>query len=168
MAICIDALRCSGYRAPFPDAGWSRPVARWAHNPKVAGSNPAPATNSSHRRSEDFRNERRRSFRRFWSRVAEWIGVHAVVGAFLAGVALAQGREDRDPPTEVVHQFAIGIFAPIYFVSIGLKTDFAANFSASLALVVLLIACLGKIGGVTAGARLSECAGEKRWQWVLA
>ena len=27
-----------------PDAGWSSPVARWAHNPKVAGSNPAPAT----------------------------------------------------------------------------------------------------------------------------
>src|SRR5678815_2726420 len=28
----------------FVDAGWSSPVARWAHNPKVAGSNPAPAT----------------------------------------------------------------------------------------------------------------------------
>jgi hypothetical protein len=27
-------------------AGWSSLVARWAHNPKVAGSNPAPATNS--------------------------------------------------------------------------------------------------------------------------
>jgi len=27
-------------------AGWSSPVARWAHNPKAAGSNPAPATNS--------------------------------------------------------------------------------------------------------------------------
>jgi hypothetical protein len=26
-------------------AGWSSQVARWAHNPKVAGSNPAPATN---------------------------------------------------------------------------------------------------------------------------
>src|SRR6266550_3842194 len=26
-------------------AGWSSLVARWAHNPKVAGSNPAPATN---------------------------------------------------------------------------------------------------------------------------
>ena len=26
-------------------AGWSSPVARWAHNSKVAGSNPAPATN---------------------------------------------------------------------------------------------------------------------------
>ena len=29
----------------FPDAGWSSPVARRAHNPKVVGSNPAPATN---------------------------------------------------------------------------------------------------------------------------
>ena len=27
-----------------PDAGWSSPVARQAHNLKVAGSNPAPAT----------------------------------------------------------------------------------------------------------------------------
>jgi hypothetical protein len=26
------------------DAGWSSPVARQAHNLKVAGSNPAPAT----------------------------------------------------------------------------------------------------------------------------
>src|SRR3954463_5249592 len=32
------------YHASF-DAGWSSPVARRAHNPKVAGSNPAPATN---------------------------------------------------------------------------------------------------------------------------
>ena len=29
------------------DAGWSSPVARQAHNLKVAGSNPAPATKSS-------------------------------------------------------------------------------------------------------------------------
>ncbi len=27
------------------DAGWSSPVARRAHNPKVGGSNPPPATN---------------------------------------------------------------------------------------------------------------------------
>src|ERR1700735_2953449 len=29
------------------DAGWSSPVARQAHNLKVAGSNPAPATKSN-------------------------------------------------------------------------------------------------------------------------
>ena len=30
--------------SPIHDAGWSSPVARWAHNPKVGGSNPPPAT----------------------------------------------------------------------------------------------------------------------------
>ena len=29
------------------DAGWSSLVARRAHNPKVVGSNPAPATNAT-------------------------------------------------------------------------------------------------------------------------
>ena len=29
----------------FTIAGWSSSVARWAHNPEVAGSNPVPATN---------------------------------------------------------------------------------------------------------------------------
>ena len=30
------------------DAGWSSPVARQAHNLKVVGSNPTPATNKTH------------------------------------------------------------------------------------------------------------------------
>ena len=29
------------------DAGWSSSVARWAHNPEVAGSNPVPATSEN-------------------------------------------------------------------------------------------------------------------------
>ena len=42
--IDIAALMC--YRAAVThNAGWSSLVARRAHNPKVAGSNPAPATN---------------------------------------------------------------------------------------------------------------------------
>ena len=32
------------FRATDINAGWSSPVARQAHNLKVAGSNPAPAT----------------------------------------------------------------------------------------------------------------------------
>ena len=34
----------AGTISPLGDAGWSSPVARQAHNLKVAGSNPAPAT----------------------------------------------------------------------------------------------------------------------------
>ncbi len=33
------------YNSRLVDAGWSSLVARRAHNPKVVGSNPAPATN---------------------------------------------------------------------------------------------------------------------------
>ena len=38
---------CSFFVTNVIGAGWSSPVARQAHNLKVAGSNPAPATNSS-------------------------------------------------------------------------------------------------------------------------
>ena len=31
----------------YQSAGWSSLVARWAHNPKVGGSNPPPATKPS-------------------------------------------------------------------------------------------------------------------------
>mgnify|MGYP000866713395 CR=1 FL=1 len=34
------------YRAADINAGWSSPVARQAHNLKVVGSNPTPATNN--------------------------------------------------------------------------------------------------------------------------
>ena len=40
-------------------AGWSSPVARWAHNPKVAGSNPAPATKSARGQRSDVRGQTR-------------------------------------------------------------------------------------------------------------
>src|SRR5579885_2567856 len=38
--IAVLAPQCTIY-----DAGWSSPVARWAHNPKVDSSNLSPATN---------------------------------------------------------------------------------------------------------------------------
>src|SRR4051794_31830688 len=39
------------------DAGWSSPVARRAHNPKAAGSNPAPATNYLRCHTENYNVE---------------------------------------------------------------------------------------------------------------
>jgi Kef-type K+ transport system membrane component KefB len=93
---------------------------------------------------------------------AEWLGVHAIVGAFLVGLALAHDDEP-DASTEPVHQFALGIFAPIYFVSLGLRTDFASNFDLGLVAIVLVVACLGKIIGATLGARLGGIAWRPSW-----
>ena len=41
--------------AHLADAGWSSLVARRAHNPKVVGSNPAPATNANGSQDGAFR-----------------------------------------------------------------------------------------------------------------
>jgi Kef-type K+ transport system membrane component KefB len=87
--------------------------------------------------------------------LAEVLGLHAFFGAFLVGVGLGQGTERSYDAYQTIHHFAINFLAPIYFVSIGLKADFATNFDLLLVVVVLLVACLGKIGGAWLGARLS-------------
>jgi hypothetical protein len=51
----FDPVLCDCY---YQDAGWSSPVARWAHNPKVAGSNPAPATNQITNLRSDGRSDK--------------------------------------------------------------------------------------------------------------
>lgn len=86
--------------------------------------------------------------------LAETIGIHAIFGAFLLGVGLGQVFEKEHQAHEVICQFAISFFAPLYFVSIGLTADFAAHFDWLLTLLILLIACLGKIGGASLGAWL--------------
>ncbi len=39
------SLQIHAFQFSFLEAGWSSQVARRAHNPKVEGSNPSPATN---------------------------------------------------------------------------------------------------------------------------
>jgi Kef-type K+ transport system membrane component KefB len=82
------------------------------------------------------------------------VGTHATLGAFLAGVALGRIPEARKLAHESFYQTTAGIFATLYFVSIGLKTNFVANFDLALVVFVLLVACIGKISGVYLGARL--------------
>lgn len=87
---------------------------------------------------------------------AEWLGIHAVFGAFLIGALLSGGEADRDEAQEIMHQFVLNLLAPLYFVSIGLRVNFAANFDLGLVLVIILIACVGKIGGASLGAWLAK------------
>ena len=87
---------------------------------------------------------------------AEAIGIHAVFGAFLVGLAFSQNLEKRDEAHEMVYQFVMYFFAPLYFVSIGLKANFVASFDLVLVLAVLLVACIGKVLGVMLGLRISK------------
>ena len=90
------------------------------------------------------------------SAFAEAIGIHAVFGAFLVGLAFSQNLEKRDEAHEIVYQFVMYFFAPLYFVSIGLQANFVASFDPILVLVVLLVACIGKVLGVMFGLCVSK------------
>jgi Kef-type K+ transport system membrane component KefB len=82
----------------------------------------------------------------------EWLGIHAIFGAFLLGVAMGDSDHMSERAKEIIHQFINNIFAPLFFVSIGLKVNFFTNFSPMLVLVVLVISFAGKIIGSGFGA----------------
>jgi Kef-type K+ transport system membrane component KefB/mannitol/fructose-specific phosphotransferase system IIA component (Ntr-type) len=85
---------------------------------------------------------------------AEYAGIHAVFGAFITGAAVGESPHLRERTSEHIHQIVTNVFAPLFFASIGLHTDFVANFHLEVTAVILAVACLGKVLGAGWGARL--------------
>ncbi|AYB31132.1 cation:proton antiporter [Chryseolinea soli] len=94
----------------------------------------------------------------------EYIGIHAIFGSFIMGVALGDSEHFSERAKEIVHQFINNIFAPLFFVSIGLRVNFFLNFDFGLTLIILVIAFAGKIVGSGLGTRL----GGFSWKESLA
>lgn len=90
------------------------------------------------------------------SAAAEAIGVHAFLGAFLVGVALTGHDADHPDAHDATARFALGFFAPIYFVSIAMDVDFVATVDVGLVLLLTVVACATKISGVLIGAGLAR------------
>lgn len=83
--------------------------------------------------------------------VTERAGVHAVFGAFVAGVALAQASLSRET-VQRLESFVFAILAPIFFGVVGLKVDLWALRTPTMLFVVLGLACAGKLVGAAGGA----------------
>lgn len=83
----------------------------------------------------------------------EWIGIHAIFGSFLAGVALGHSTHLRERTRTTIDQFVSFIFAPLFFASIGLKVNFVTHFDPLLTLTVLGLAMTGKVTGSALGGR---------------
>jgi Kef-type K+ transport system membrane component KefB len=54
--------------------------------------------------------------------------------------------------------FILNFFAPIFFISIGLKLNFATHFNLWLVMTVFGFACISKLIGTYLGARLGSVA----------
>ncbi len=96
--------------------------------------------------------------------LTEYIGIHAIFGAFLIGIAFGDSEHLSERAKEILHQFINNIFAPLFFVAIGLKVNFTANFDLTLTVAILAIAFAGKIIGSGLGTRL----GGFTWRESLA
>jgi Kef-type K+ transport system membrane component KefB len=82
----------------------------------------------------------------------EYIGLHAILGAFIVGIAFGDSVHLQEREREIIHQFVTNVFAPLFFVSIGFKVNFIENFDVPLVLLVLFLAVGCKVFGATLGA----------------
>ena len=93
------------------------------------------------------------------------IGIHPVFGAFLAGVILPRNVAFTANARNLDHINNI-LFLPLFFVSSGLQTQIGLIHGWVLwliCLLVLVVACLGKILGGTLSARVMG----RSWQEAL-
>jgi Kef-type K+ transport system membrane component KefB len=85
----------------------------------------------------------------------EWAGVHALFGAFLAGVAMPRGDALRRTAVEPFAGVTDLLLLPLFFAVTGLRTDLGRLEPAGwgLAGLVLLAAVAGKLGAAALAAR---------------
>jgi Kef-type K+ transport system membrane component KefB len=89
----------------------------------------------------------------------EAIGVHAVFGAFVAGAVMPRRPALGGRVAGPVRAFSGAVLLPLYFASVGMSvvfSGFGGGWTLWLVLLaVLAAAAVGKLVGVTAGARLA-------------
>ena len=83
--------------------------------------------------------------------IAELAGLHAILGAFIAGLFLQEnvlGRSLAENLTEAVREASIGFLAPIFFVTAGFAVSFSVfQVNLGLFLSIMAVATFGKILG---------------------
>ncbi|HVJ94284.1 MAG TPA: cation:proton antiporter, partial [Labilithrix sp.] len=87
--------------------------------------------------------------------ITQAIGIHAVLGGFIVGVAVGDSPRLRERTSQTIHQFVTNVFAPVFFAEVALHVDFIASFDLGLCLVVFVVATAAKLIGCAGGARLT-------------
>jgi Kef-type K+ transport system membrane component KefB len=99
--------------------------------------------------------------------LTEIIGIHALFGAFLAGVVLPRGEGLRRFLRERLESFSGVFLLPLFFAFTGLRTQVGLLGSVQdwlLCALIIAAAILGKLGGSALAAR----AGGMGWRESLA
>lgn len=90
------------------------------------------------------------------SYLTEILGLHALFGAFIAGVVMPDNVKFRKIMTEKVEDVSLALFLPLFFVSTGLRTEIGLLNRPELwwiCLLFIIVAIIGKFGGAFLSAR---------------
>jgi Kef-type K+ transport system membrane component KefB len=88
----------------------------------------------------------------------EWLGIHALFGAFLAGAIMPKKYRFVHAVTEKLNDAAVVLLLPIFFAFTGLRTSIGLVSGAEMWFycgLIILVAISGKFGGTTLSARLT-------------
>ena len=93
----------------------------------------------------------------------EWFGVADITGAFFAGLILCNVAKSRQFVAKKVAVTSYMVFTPVFFASVGMKTDLSAMNGEILlfALVLLIAAVISKIIGCGLAGRLTGMSGHQ-------
>src|SRR5262249_47697259 len=90
------------------------------------------------------------------SALTERLGVHTVLGAFVAGILIGQSPILTRHIQEQLRGLIVALFMPVFFTVAGLSTDlgvFKSMTLVKLELILIVIASFGKLAGCYAGGR---------------
>lgn len=88
----------------------------------------------------------------------EWLGIHALFGAFLAGAVMPKGEGFVAALAEKLEDFTVVLFLPLFFAFTGLRTSIGLVSGAEMwgyCALIVAVAVAGKFGGSTMAARLT-------------
>lgn len=85
----------------------------------------------------------------------EWVGIHAIFGTFIFGVAVGQCPHIREKTLHTLESFISFIITPIFFATIGLQVNFFTSFDFGVVMMVLAIGTIGKVGGSWLGGKVA-------------
>jgi Kef-type K+ transport system membrane component KefB len=88
----------------------------------------------------------------------EFIGIHAIFGAFLLGSIIPHDSKVSTQVTERIADIVRVMFLPAFFAFTGLRTQVGLIASASdwlLCLLIIIVATAGKFGGTAIAAKLT-------------
>ncbi len=90
--------------------------------------------------------------------ITEWLGIHALFGAFLAGAVLPRETDFIRALTEKLEDVTLVFLLPLFFAFTGLRTSLEMVSGGSLWAafgLILAVAVFGKFGGSAIAARMA-------------